>query len=45
MSGKNEIKHHLSSGCCMCSCSGIEDLYAARTNRSIPEGASCAGVS
>ena len=31
-----EIKHHLSSGCCMCS--GIEDLYATRTNQSIPEG-------
>lgn len=30
------IKHHLSSGCCMCS--GIEDLYATRTNQSIPEG-------
>ena len=31
-----EIKHHLSSGCCMCS--GIEDLYATKTNQSIPEG-------
>ena len=31
-----EIKHHLSSGCCMCS--GIEDLYATRTNQSVPEG-------
>lgn len=31
-----EIKHHLSSGGCMCS--GIEDLYATRTNQSIPEG-------
>lgn len=31
-----EIQHHLSSGCCMCS--GIEDLYATRTNQSIPEG-------
>ena len=30
-----EIKHHLSSGCCMCS--GIEDLYATKTNQSIPE--------
>ncbi len=37
MSRKNiEIKHHLSSGCCMCS--GIEDLYATKTNQSIPEG-------
>ncbi len=31
-----EVKHHLSSGCCMCS--GIEDLYATRTKQSIPEG-------
>lgn len=30
------IKHHLSSGCCMCS--GIEDLYVTRTNQSIPKG-------
>lgn len=30
------IKHHLSSGCCMCS--GIEDIYAMKTNQSIPEG-------
>lgn len=31
-----EVKHHLSSGCCMCS--GIEDIYADRTNQMIPEG-------
>ena len=31
-----EIKHHLSSGCCMCS--GIEDVYANRTNQIIQEG-------
>lgn len=31
-----KVKHHLSSGCCMCS--GIEDLYATKTNQSIPEG-------
>lgn len=31
-----EMKHHLSSGCCMCS--GIEDVYANRTNQIIPEG-------
>ena len=30
------IEHHLSSGCCMCS--GIEDIYATKTNQSIPEG-------
>ena len=30
------IKHHLSSGCCMCS--GIEDLYATKTNQNIPDG-------
>lgn len=36
MSGKIiGVKHHLSSGCCMCS--GIEDLYATRTNISITE--------
>lgn len=31
-----EIKHHLSSGCCMCS--RLEDFYATRTNQSVPEG-------
>ena len=30
------IRHHLSSGCCMCS--GIEDIYATKTNQSVPEG-------
>lgn len=29
------IKHHLCSGCCMWS--GIEDVYATRTNQTIPE--------
>ncbi len=31
-----EVNHHLSSGCCMCS--GIEDLYANRTNQTLTEG-------
>lgn len=31
-----EIKHHISSGCCMCS--GIEDIYTTKTNQSVPEG-------
>lgn len=30
-----DIKHHLSSGCCMWS--GIEDVYATRTNQVLPE--------
>lgn len=30
-----EIKHHLSSGCCMWS--GIEDVYATRTGQTLPE--------
>lgn len=29
------IKHHLSSGCCMWS--GIEDVYATRTNQALPD--------
>ncbi len=30
-----DMKHHLSSGCCMWS--GIEDIYATRTNQTLPE--------
>ncbi|OPJ64236.1 BtrH N-terminal domain-containing protein [Clostridium oryzae] len=30
-----DIKHHLSSGCCMWS--GIEDVYATRTGQTLPE--------
>ncbi len=30
-----EIKHHISSGCCMCS--GIKDIYATKTNQTVPE--------
>lgn len=30
-----DIRHHLSSGCCMWS--GIEDVYATRTNQVLPE--------
>lgn len=29
------VNHHLSSGCCMWS--GIEDIYATRTNQQVPE--------
>ena len=31
-----DVKHHLASGCCMWS--GIEDVYATRTNQELPDG-------